>query len=243
MFGPFAETAAPGQKRAIGMNVVIYFLFALIAVVLLTRTAIAANAINRDVAQAIEPAVGNINVSTKNLAVLDTTADVTEKIAAGASPLQGHLSGVVDATTTINSNLESTDSHVTSIDESVEEIKASTGKIKPSIDDLNGTVDDIHDHVVDINKDFVAVAKGTTSIARDLNQTRASLESVLDGAGPLLATVRSILDTALKINAHTESIEGSPVVAAGGLDDLVGPLTSLGLLDPLLVLLAPILGP
>src|SRR5690349_18625521 len=140
----FTAAQAPGQRRAIGVNLVIYFLFALVAVLLLTRTAIAANAINDDVAAVIQPVTGSINESTKGLAVLDTTVEVTDKIAAGAEPLSGHLSGVVEATGRIDNNLDSTNTHVTSIDDSVEEIKKSTGQIKPAIDELNSTVEDIH---------------------------------------------------------------------------------------------------
>lgn len=208
----FTAAQAPGQRRAIGVNLVIYFLFALVAVLLLTRTAIAANAINDDVAAVIEPVTGSINESTKGLAVLDTTVEVTDKIAAGAEPLSGHLSGVVEATGRIDDNLDSTNTHVTSIDDSVEEIKKSTGQIKPAIDDLNDTVGDIHSTVRSIDKDFVGVSKGTTSIVHNLNGARASLAAVLDGAGPLHDAVLSILATALKINGHADSIQGSPVL-------------------------------
>lgn len=208
----FTAAQAPGQRRAIGVNLVIYFLFALVAVLLLTRTAIAANAINDDVAAVIQPVTGSINESTKGLAVLDTTVAVTDKIAAGAEPLSGHLSGVVEATGRIDSNLDSTNTHVTSIDDSVEEIKKSTGQIKPAIDELNDTVGDIHSTVRSIDKDFVGVAKGTTSVVHNLNGARASLAAVLDGAGPLHDTVLSILATALKINGHADSIQGSPAL-------------------------------
>ena len=208
----FTAAQAPGQRRAIGVNLVIYFLFALVAVLLLTRTAIAANAINDDVAAVIQPVTGSINESTKGLAVLDTTVEVTDKIAAGAEPLSGHLSGVVEATDRINNNLDSTNTHVTSIDHSVEEIKKSTGQIKPAIDELNSTVEDIHSTVRSIDKDFVGVVKGTTSIVHNLNGARESLAAVLDMHAPLHNGVLSILATALKINGHADSIQGSPLL-------------------------------
>ena len=208
----FTAAQTPGQRRAIGVNLVIYFLFALIAVLLLTRTAIAANAINDDVAAVIQPVTGSINESTKGLAVLDTTVEVTDKIAAGAEPLTGHLSGVVEATGRINNNLDSTNTHVTSIDDSVEDIKKSTGQIMPAIDELNDTVEDIHSEVRGIDKSFVGVTKGTTSIVKNLSGARASLAEVLEMHAPLHGGVLSILATALEINAHADSIQGSPLL-------------------------------
>lgn len=200
------------EKKAIGVNLVIYFLFALIAVVLLTRTAVAANAINRDVAQAIQPATGGINESTSNLTQLDTTVDVTSQIQAAAEPLSGHLDGVVAATERIDSNLASTDVHVKSIDNAVTEIKASTGKIKPEVDELGDTVESIHDNAEGIDKGLNGVYKETNSIYKNLGGAQKSLQSVLDDASPLLATVKSILATALEINKHTDSIDSATIL-------------------------------
>lgn len=208
----FAAEPSAGQRRAITLNLVIFFVFALTAVWFLTRTAVAANAINRDVASAIEPALGGINKSTGQLAALDKTGHLTRQIAAATKPLSGDLAGVVGATGRIKTNLASTGQNVTSIGASVEGIKRSTGVILPDINVLGGSVATIHTDARSIAGSLGSVAGLTTSAVANLNGAEASLNSVLASAGSVRQAVQSIGGTVPLINAHSQSIENSPIL-------------------------------
>lgn len=214
----FSTTPSPGQRRAIAVNLVMFFLVALTAVFLLTRTAIAANAINRDVADAIEPATGGIEKDTRRLPALDTTARLTNRIAAAAAPLSGHLDAVVDDTGRINGNLASTDESVGSIGSSVDAIKESTGAIRPAIGVLDGRVGSIHSSAGSIEGDLGSVAGLSSSIRSELTRASASLSSILGGASPLASSVRSINGSVTEVNATSRRIENSPLLLRHTLD-------------------------
>ena len=214
----YSTTPSAGQRRAIGVNLVVFFIFALMAVVMLTRTAIAANAINRDVATTVEPAVGSINQETSQLPALDVTARVTSHIAAAAKPLSGHLDGVVAATDNINKNLASTLESVAGIGSSVGGIKASTGAIRPAVGVLSGHVDNIHSRAGGIAGSLWTVAKQSSTMVKDLAGANASLGSILRATGPLNAEVRRIQARVPQINAHARNIARSPVLLRNPFD-------------------------
>lgn len=201
-----------GQRRAIGLNLVVFFLFALVAVALLTRTAVAANAINRDVRQAIVPVTASIDQDLKGLPILDKTGQLTSQIAAAAKPLPGEVAGVVKATDHINANLASTDKHVTSIGNAVDEIKASTGVIKPGIAQINGSVDTIHSEAASIAERLGGVATSTTTDVANLNGAGGSLTDVLNAVAPIHNGVKDIIASALSIDGHTAAIASSPLL-------------------------------
>jgi len=211
-------TPSAGQRRAIALNLVVFFIFALTAVVMLTRTAIAANAINRDVASTVEPAVGNINQETSQLAVLDVAARVTGQVAAAAKPLSGHLDGVLAATDNINGNLASTRDSVTRIGTSVDGIKGSTGAIRPAVGVLSGRVDTIHSQARGIAGSLSTVAKQSSSMVKGLSRTNASLGNILAAARHLNAVVRGIQARVPQINAHARNIAKSPVLLRTSFD-------------------------
>lgn len=213
----YSTTPSSGQRRAITLNLVVFFAFTLTAVVMLTRTAMAANAINRDVASAIEPAVVGINEGTKGLPVLDTTAQVTGKIAAAAEPLPGHLASVVDSTGRIDSNLASTQKSATGIGSSVDSIKASTGVITSDAGVLNELVDDIHRQADGIDTSLSAVARLSSSMVKGLSGANASLTDILRATGPLNRAVGGIQESVPRIREHAQDIANSPILLRNGL--------------------------
>lgn len=208
----FSTAPAAGQRRAITLNLVVFFVFALVAVWLLTRTAVAANAINRDVASAIQPALGGINQSTAQLDALNKTEKLTSQIAAAAKPLSGDLDGVVSATGRINANLAATGPNVTAIGSSIDGIKRSTGAILPGINTLGGNVNAIHTDAKSIASSLGSVAGLTTSAVSNLNGAEAALNSVLSAAGSVRQSVQNIDGTVPQINTQAQTIENSPIL-------------------------------
>lgn len=211
----YSTTPSAGQRRAIGLNLVVFFVFALTAVLMLTRTAVAANAINRDVASTIEPAVGDINENTSHLAVLDVTDKITGQIAVAAKPLSGDLDGVVAATDNINRNLATTLDSANSINGSVDGIKGSTGQIRTGVDILSRRVDGIHRSAKGIAGSLSTVANQSSSMVTNLRGANAALDSILRATGPLNSQVRGIRLAVPQINSHARNIAGSPLLLRG----------------------------
>jgi hypothetical protein len=228
MFEQYQTTPSAGQRRAMGLNLVVFFLFALVAVALLTRTAVAANAINRDVKAAIVPVTADIDQNLQHLPILDETAQVTRQIAAAAKPLPGYTGKVADATTRIDKNLTSTGSHVTSIGKSVDAIKVSTGAIQPGIAQIGGTVDTIHGKATGIDGSLGSVAQLSGSIVANLTSAEAHLANVLGGTVPLHGATQGILASAGSIDKHAASIENSQLLTLT--DSLLAPLV--GVISP-----------
>lgn len=212
MFEQYQGVPSPTQKRAIGINLVIFFLFALTAVALLTRTAVAANAINRDVKSAIVPVTADIDENLKHLPILDETARITSQISTAAKPLSGYTGKVADATTRIDKNLASTDTHVKSIGVSVNGIKGSTGVIKPGIAQAGGTVDTIHSKAGGIQNSLGSVANLSGSIVSNLTSAENYLSNVLGATVPLHASTSGILASAGSINTHVTNLDTSSAV-------------------------------
>jgi len=208
----YSITPSAGQRRAVAVNLVVFFIFALTAVLMLTRTAIAANSINRSVASTIEPAVGGISQETSQLRTLDVTVRMTGRIAEAAKPLSRQLDSVVAATDHINDNLASTLESVKGIGLSVDGIKQSTGEIRPAVGVLDGHVDVIHNEAVGIAGGLSRVAGLSDSMVRNLSGTNASLARILGATGPLQTEVREIRALVPQINARAASIALSPVL-------------------------------
>lgn len=239
MLSKYTTTPSMAQKRAMGFNLVVVFLFALTAVWLLTRTAVAANAINRDVKAAIVPVTADIDENLKTLPILDETGKITGDISAAAKPLGNDVASVRAHTDKINANLESTDTHVQSIGKEVNAIKASTGVIKPGIASITSSVEKINASATGINASLGGVATATTSVVSNLTSAENSLLYVLSQTGPLHTDTQGILASTGVIQGHTASIAGAPILSL----DLLTFLTQLDLLDLLPASTSPTTSP
>lgn len=210
--GYFSQKPAPGQRRAIAVNVMIFFAFALTALVFLTRSAAAANAINRDVSAAIAPATVGINASTSEIPQLDRTVVLTSKIAGATKSLSGHLGHVVVSTTNIDANLTAVDADVRRIGSTVGGINSTVGAIVPEIVTLGGSVGGIDSKAGDISARLGQVATGTAAMNRSLAAINESLSAVLSDTSPLNGDVRGIRSTLGVVNGRTLSIANSPIL-------------------------------
>lgn len=222
----YGTAPSAGQRRAIAVNLVVFFVFALTAVVMLTRTAVAANSINGEVATAIEPSVGGINHQTRQLPALDRTARLTDRIARAARPLSGRLTGVVSATDRIDANLVATRTSVASIGRTVDGIRTSTNAIRPAVAVLDGHVDSIRGHAGDIDRSLGSVAIASSDMVRELSGTNASLSAILSLTSPLRVQVHRISTTVPEIRTHAARIADSPILLrnASALTTLLGNL-------------------
>jgi prophage DNA circulation protein len=228
--GQLSQSPAPGQRRAIAFNVMIFFAFALTALIFLTRSAVAANAINRDVGDSIAPSTLGINKATSKIPQLNETVALTAKIAAATKTLSGHLGHVVDSTKNIDTNLAAIETDVNGIGDSVDGINSSVSAIRPEIFTLAGSISAIHSKAGDISSSLSHVATDTTTMTVSLDGINTSLAAVLADAAPLNHRVSGIEITLSAVNGYTLSIEKSPILLSAlpfpplALPDVLGTL-------------------
>jgi methyl-accepting chemotaxis protein len=221
---------APGQRRAIALNVMIFFAFALTALIFLTKSAVAANAINRDVGESIAPTTVGIKASTSKIPQLNETMVLTGRIAGGTRTLSAHLAHVVGSTKNIETNLAAIQSDVNGIGASVNGINSTVGAIRPEIFTLGGSVNGIHSKAGDISSRLSQVAVDTSTMTVSLDGIDKSLTAVLADTAPLNRRVAGIKNTLGVVDGYTLSIANSPILLTGfpvprpALPDLLGTL-------------------
>jgi hypothetical protein len=228
--GHLSRRPAPGQRRAIALNVMIFFAFALTALIFLTKSAVAANAINRDVGESIAPSTKGINASTSKIPHLNDTVLLTGKIAVATKTLSGHLGHVVDSTKNIDTNLTAIETDVNGIGASVDGINSAVSAIRPEIFTLNGSVNAIHSKAGDISSRLSQVATDTSTMRTSLDGIDTSLAAVLADIAPLNRRVSGITITLSAVNGYTLAIENSPILLSAfpfpplALPDVLGTL-------------------
>jgi methyl-accepting chemotaxis protein len=175
--------AAPGQKRGEGgivaVNLTLTIAFALFAVIMLTKTTIAAQQID-DRVKIITTEVGpGSNVSRLDeTAILNTVADRADQILAAAKPLSGQANEVLVA--------------AKSIDSTVTQINGNAGEINSTVKSINGTlsaaapvVDEIHQGIIDINNRLDRVLGSVSGIKADTTPILSNVISINSNAGAI----------------------------------------------------------
>lgn len=171
------------------VNLAVVIAFALFAVIALTRTLVAAQDINHNVAVIIKPAVSNIDLSLKTLPVLDRVNSTAAQILTAAKPLSGQAGQVVNATQdimssahSINGDVNSINADVHSIASDVNSVTAAVGSISPTVNTISGTVTGIAGSVGSIHDNVSAISGDTGSINSSARGISGSLTGVLSTA-------------------------------------------------------------
>lgn len=161
-----------GERGIVAVNLTVTIAFALFAVIMLTKTTIAAQQID-DRVKVINTEVGpGSNVHRLDeTAVLNVVADRADQILAAAKPLSGQANDVLVA--------------AKSIDGTVSQINANAGEINSTVKSINGTlsaaapvVNEIHQGIIDINNRVDRVLAPVSGIGGDLSQVRGLVDSI-----------------------------------------------------------------
>lgn len=190
----------------VGVILTIVIVWALLAVLLLTRTLIAAQDINHTVL-AINSSVGGAeahlaqgctttttNCPTQELPILVTTVNVAQQINTAAAPLTGQLAQVKADTASIN-NLVGT------ILRSANSINTTVQSIHSLVLSIGGTVGTIHSTFVSINSDVVGhITPGLTvantqqvaTIESDVNAIKGQTDTIDGQAKGILVQAKQI---------------------------------------------------
>lgn len=212
-------------RRAIGVNLVLFFAFALIALLFLTRTVVSAVQIDANVGEAVKPAVGSIQENTALLPALDRTVALTSQIETSSNAIGADTSAVTNATDHINSmmaviyqDVQTIGTAVVSIDSSVASIRLGVNSVDQIVASIGSQSADISSRYRSVADDISGVPAGISSASSSLTQTRALI-------GPINGTTGGIDSTLVTINGHVVNIANNPLLQLSsllGLTNLLG---------------------
>ena len=164
---------------------VILIAWALLSVMFLTGTLLAARSIDRSVA-VIKPNVDEIGTDAGFIAQAKTIQDTSTKIRAAAAPLTGSLA------TTLEVASKGIDPKLKSILGKVHRINSVADEINGTVLQIGGTVDQIFTNASSINTSVLSIGRSGGSILRDVRTINASVDNILSSGGSILTRVNSI---------------------------------------------------
>ena len=177
---------------------VILIAWALLSVMFLTGTLLAARSIDRSVA-VIKPSVDEIGTDAGFIAQAETIAETSAKIRTAAEPLSASLADTLRVASK-------------GIDPKLKSILGKVGRINSVAADINGTVlqigssvDGIFGSVSSINGAAGSVDRSAQSILTSAREINDSSQSILSNSGSILSRVNSIdRGVALIVKQSTE---------------------------------------
>lgn len=205
-------TRAREEHGVVAANLAITIAFALFAVIMLTRTLLAANSIDERV-EVIVGEVVPINRDLDMVVALDETARMAEEILAAAQPLTGQAGQIVDITASIDSTGSSILDNATSINGIV-------GSINGNVSGILGSVVPINDNGRGINAKLSELNPVVDSINGDgpasgVSGINARADVVIDLATRIDNDLTNVDNLVASIEVSAESICNSPAIMGG----------------------------
>lgn len=177
---------------------VILIAWALLSVMFLTGTLLAARSIDRSVA-VIKPNVDEIGTDAGFIAQAKTIAETSAKIRTAAKPLSASLADTLQVAS------KGIDPKLKSILGKVGRINSVAGDINGTVLDIGSSVDGIFGSVSSINDRASSVNRNARSILTSAREINGSSRGILSNAGSILNRVNSIdRGVALIVKQSTE---------------------------------------
>lgn len=164
---------------------VILIAWALLSVMFLTGTLLAARSIDRSVA-VIKPNVDEIGTDAGFIAQAKTIQETSTKIRDAAEPLSPLLASTLQIAS------KGIDPKLKSILGKVGRINSVAGEINTTVLQIGGTVDDIMGSASSINTSVLGIGGDVGTIRRSAREIDASARSILSSGGSILTRVNSI---------------------------------------------------
>ena len=214
-----------GARGLAGLVLVILIAWALLSVMFLTGTLLAARSIDRsvtDVKTGINPIVADIGKDAKFIDEARKIAGVSGQILKAAKPLSGQLD-VIERTarTGIDPKLKSILGKVGNINEVA-------GSINANVLQIGSTVDSILDNATSINGSVVSINGSGRSILRRARSINGSVRLIRNDAGGILSEVQSIDIRVAMINDRAGTILGSAAPIGVDLNDVLANVGAAG---------------
>jgi len=176
--------------------------WALLSVMFLTGTLLAARSIDRSVA-VIKPEVDEIGTDAGFIAQAKTIRDTSTKIRAAADPLSPLLAS------TLQTASKGIDPKLKSILGKVGRINSVAGEINTTVLEIGTTVDGIMSDAGTINTTVTGIGSDVGSIRRTVAEINTSAKSILSSGGSILSRVNSIDKAVANIVGLATDIDGT----------------------------------
>jgi methyl-accepting chemotaxis protein len=174
-----------GARGMSPVVLVILIAWALLSVMFLTGTLLAARSIDRSVA-VIKPNVDEIGTDAGFIDQARTIRDTSTKIRTAAMPLSGSLA------TTLQVASKGIDPKLKSILGKVHRINSVADEINGTVLQIGTTVDQIFGSASAINTSVLSIGSAGGTILRSARQINTSAKSILSSGGSILTRVNSI---------------------------------------------------
>ena len=202
-----------GNRGLAGIGLVFVIAWALLAVLLLSGTLLAAHNIRNDVG-VINPRLTSIHGNTENIALANTTARITGRIRAAAVPLSGELAGTLTAAGQIN--------------QSAKKILATAQSINGRVSTIHNTVFAIGSTVDAINGNVQAISASVSSIGSRVQSIGGHVQSIGSSVGSINAHVQSINASVQSVNAHVQRVSADVKDIHGTVQSIFGRVGLIG---------------
>lgn len=214
----------PGRVPLIALGVIA--VWAVAAVIMLTASLLSALSIE-DTLVGIRKDVGEINIETDAVKLLDRTGELVVEIRGVATPLSPILGQVdekvahIDSTvTTILSSAESINTSAHTINDSAKAIGASVGSITANLVAIKPLVFEIGDSVNDIDRKFTTISGLAWVIDDGLVQANGTVDRVINRLRGIYDDLEAIKPIVDDINRNAEAIRNSFLVNLGLPDEV-----------------------
>ena len=164
---------------------VILIAWALLSVMFLTGTLLAARSIDRSVA-VIKPNVDEIGTDAEFIDQARTIRDTSTRIRTAAAPLTGQAATILEVAS------KGIDPRLKSILGKVHRINSVAGEINGTVLEIGTTVDGILTSANSINASVLSIGGAGNTILRSARQINTSARSILSSGGSILTRVNSI---------------------------------------------------
>lgn len=225
-----------GARGMSPVVLVVLIAWALLSVIFLTGTLLAARSIDRSVSgvtgrtdangkpeKNIKTTVEEIGREGKFIDEARKTVQISTAIRKAADPLSGHLARTLTVAT------KGIDPKLKSILGKVGDINTTAGQINTNVKGIGGTVDDIfssvtsiNDSVHSINSHVHSIGGSAGSIRTATSEINGSARSILGNLGAILARVNHIDRSVARINGQAETILTTARPIAKDLNDVLG---------------------
>lgn len=189
-----------GKRGMAPIVLIILIAWALLSVLFLTGTLLAARSIDRSVA-VIKPEVIEIGDEARFIRQAKKIADATVKINAATKPLTGHLER------TLTTARRGIDPKLKSVLGTVGGINETAGQINTTVLQIGTTVDDIMSSASSISGSVGGIGSSVRSINASTRSINAAARGILGSAGGILDRVNAIDLAVAGINRRTVDIQ------------------------------------
>lgn len=206
------------ERGIVGVVLTIVIIFALLAVIELTRTLEAAQQINTtvmDITGSVQGANSHLNTGctqatattpancpTTALPVLATTITEVAAIDAAAKPLSGQATQILTSVNSINTTASAILANASSINGTVHSINGLVGSIAASVNGIHSSLNGVNSDVTNVQGGVAAINQRADTIIGSVNSIKGDTGTINGQAGSILVQAKAIC------NAHILGLVG-----------------------------------